>query len=70
MAKAKTPSKSAKSIAASTAPSDERNWRARDALSTLTRAEEIRADPKLMRDVQACAKKEQAALSRVTKVKA
>lgn len=33
---------------------DERKWRAEDALRTLERAEEVRADRGLMRDVEAC----------------
>lgn len=34
---------------------DERKWRAEDALRTLTRADEIRKDAQLMRDVKKCA---------------
>ena len=41
-------------------------WRARDALSTLTRAEEIRKDSGLMREVKAEAKRQQKALHSVT----
>lgn len=41
------------------------SWRARDALSTLTRAEEIRRDKPLMRDVKAEAKKATKALGAV-----
>ncbi len=48
---------------------DRKRWRAQDALSTLTRADEIRNDSKLMRDVQSEAKRQaeqaQAALAKV-----
>lgn len=33
---------------------DERKWRAEDALRALERAEEVRRDKSLMRDVEAC----------------
>lgn len=33
---------------------DEKKWRAEDALRTLERAEEIRSDGSLMRDVEYC----------------
>lgn len=45
---------------------DDRPWRARDALSTLTRAEEIRRDAGLMREVKSEAKRQQKALHSVT----
>lgn len=48
----------------------ERQWRAQDALSTLTRADAIRADKGLMRDVQAHAKRQVETLSRVAAPKA
>lgn len=40
----------------------EREWKAKDALSTLTRAEEIRRDKQLMKDVQAHAVKHKASI--------
>lgn len=33
---------------------DDKKWRAEDALRTLTRAEEIRSDQSLMKDVERC----------------
>lgn len=33
---------------------DERKWKAEDALRALERAEEVRGNPSLMRDVEAC----------------
>lgn len=47
----------------------ERMWRAQDALGTIRRAEEIKRDPGLMRDAKSLAKREIAALSKVTKAK-
>ncbi len=44
----------------------EKKYRARDALSTLTRAEEIRRDRSLMKDVKAEARQQAKALSSVT----
>lgn len=35
-------------------PDDDKKWRAEDALRTLTRAEEIRGDQSLMKDVERC----------------
>lgn len=43
----------------------EDRWRARDALSTLTRADEIRRDKALMRDVKAEAKAQIKTVGRV-----
>lgn len=34
--------------------SEDKKWRAEDALRTLTRAEEIRGDKSLMKDVERC----------------
>lgn len=45
-------SKAAKSSPAY--PEEDKKWRAEDALRTLTRAEEIRGDKALMKDVEAC----------------
>lgn len=53
--------------AARTSTAQERKWRAEDALSTLTRAEEHRADKGLMRDVRRLAAKRKASLDRVSK---
>jgi len=35
-------------------PAEDKKWRAEDALRTLTRAEEIRGDKSLMKDVERC----------------
>lgn len=35
-------------------PDEDKKWRAEDALRTLTRAEEIRGDKSLMKDVERC----------------
>lgn len=35
-------------------PEEDQKWRAEDALRTLTRAEEIRGDQSLMKDVEKC----------------
>lgn len=43
----------------------EKKYRAEDALRTLKRAEEIRSDRELMRDVKICAKADMKAVSRV-----
>lgn len=48
-----------------TATESDRNWRAEDALGTLTRAEEIRRDSKLMTEVEKARKEKIAELSRV-----
>lgn len=45
----------------------ERRYRAEDALNTLTRAEEIKRDKGLMRDVKACAQAKMKELSSVTR---
>ena len=47
------------------ASSDTDMFRARDALHTLKRAEEIQRDKPLMRAVKACAKQEMKALSKL-----
>lgn len=44
---------------------DEKRWRAQDALSTLTRAEQIRADKSLMADVKKYAQAQVQTLSKV-----
>lgn len=44
----------------------ERKYRAEDALRTITRANEMMKDKALMRDVKACAREQQKALSKVT----
>ncbi len=53
---------------------DRKLWRAQDALLTLTRADKIRKDSKLMRDVQAEAKRQaeqaQATLAKVERAQA
>ena len=48
-----------------TISADEKRWRAEEALRTLSRADEIRANKSLMRDVQAHAKAQVAALNKV-----
>ncbi len=45
---------------------DEKKWRAEDALRTLTRAEEIRADRRLMQDVDACRRDKMRQLANIT----
>ena len=47
--------------------SQQRQWEAQDALSTLRRAEEIRTNKSLMNRVAQMAKKEVAAVSKFTK---
>lgn len=47
----------------------ERQYRAEDALRTIARAEEIRKDAGLMREVKTHAKRQIASLSRVTRKK-
>lgn len=56
------------SVAAAQPPRDpkERQYRAEDALRTLQRAEEIKADKSLMADVHAQAHKQVAAISKIT----
>jgi hypothetical protein len=44
---------------------EDRRWRAEDAIRTLTRAEEIRGDKGLMRDVARHAQQQAAALKKV-----
>lgn len=46
------------------------SWRARDALSTLTRAQEIQSDKKLMAQVQKEAARQQSAIAKATGAKA
>ena len=58
--------KAGRAKAAPAMPVTEQQWMARDALSTLKRAEEIKADPKLMAQVKTVAKQEAAALAKVT----
>ena len=45
----------------------QRLYAAQDALGSLKRAEQVRRDPNLMRDVRVLAKQEQAALAQVAK---
>lgn len=47
------------------AAADDMKYRARDALSTLKRADEIQRDKPLMRAVKACAKEDMKALAKV-----
>lgn len=44
---------------------DDMKYRAKDALSTLKRADEIRMDKELMRGVKACAKQELKTLKKI-----
>ena len=44
----------------------QRLWAAQEGLSSIKRAEQVKQDPRLMRDVKALAKQEQAALAKVT----
>lgn len=44
---------------------EERRWRAEDALRCLTRAEEIRKDKALMKDVMALAEEQKTALDEI-----
>lgn len=48
-------------------PKPEADWAARDALHTLTRAEEIRRDPKLMARVQQHALRQRDALGKIVR---
>lgn len=52
------PRKTTKNAAPSPAIASDRAWEAREALRTLTRADEIRSDRTLMREVKAEAKKQ------------
>lgn len=45
--------------------SDERKWRAEDALRTLKRAEEIKRDNGLMKEVERCRRDEMRALAEI-----
>lgn len=56
--------RSSKTTSPSLAVPDDK-WRVRDALSTLTRAEEIKADKSLMRDVKREAKQQAKLVGRV-----
>ena len=49
---------------AAAAPPPDRDWEARDALSTLTRAEQIKSDPKMMARVRPLARQQKEALSK------
>jgi hypothetical protein len=49
-----------------TSAQQERAWRAQSALESIKRAEQVKSDPNLMRDVKALARQEQQALARVT----
>lgn len=46
-------------------PDQERKYRAQDAMRTLTRADEIRQDKSLMREVQKVAKEQMSALKKI-----
>ena len=48
------------------APSIDRDWQAEDDLRTLTRAEEIKADPKRMKAAQMLAKEKLAELAAIS----
>lgn len=65
----KKPSKARSVGAAAPMPFDDGDWKARDALSTLKRAEEIKQDPKLMAAVKKHAAVEREALSKVIRRK-
>ena len=43
----------------------EREWKVRDGLDTLQRAEEIKRDPKLMREIEDCRQKKMADLANI-----
>ena len=43
-----------------------RLWAAQEGLGAIKRAEQVKQDPRLMRDVQALARQEQKALAKVT----
>jgi hypothetical protein len=47
---------------------EQRKWRAQDALSTITRADEIKRDAALMRDVKAIAQKQVKTLTDIAKL--
>ena len=49
-----------------TSAQQERVWRAQSALESIKRAEQVKRDADLMRDVNALARQEQQALARVT----
>lgn len=57
----------AKNKAAASAQTMDDEWRARDDMSTLTRAEEIRADPKRYAAALACGRKEMKRLQKALK---
>lgn len=65
----KKPTKAKSVGAAVPMPMEDPDWRARDALSTLKRAEEIKQDPKLMEAVKKHAAVEREALSKVIRRK-
>ena len=54
-------------IAAPRMSAEDKKWRARDDLRTLTDAQKIAADPSRVKAAQAIAKQEIAALAKVTK---
>ena len=57
-AKSKASMRPARVSTAPSPPAEEQRYRAQDALRTLSRAEEIKADSKLMRDVKAEAQRQ------------
>lgn len=59
----------ARTIKPSSPATDERKWKARDALSTLTRAAEIQKDVGLMRDVRRLAQETMAVVNKTGKKK-
>ena len=61
---AKAPSRL--SAAPRTDAARQRLWAAQDALGAIKRAEQVRSDPTLMRDVRALAKQEAKVLTKVT----
>ncbi len=48
---------------------DERKWRAEDALRTLTRAQEVQKDPRLMSDVKRLAAENAKQMQQIAKKK-
>ena len=56
-------------LSASTMPRTEQDYRVHDAVHTLKRAEQIKADPKLHAAAKAHAKQEAAALSKIARKK-
>jgi len=55
----------ARKTTAAAYPDDDKKWRAEDALRTLTRAEEIRGDKALMKDVERCRQEKMRELAQI-----